>query len=276
MLATGKFAVGLGMVLCVAAVRGWAAQEPAPAAAAAAADAVVSPENLPRTIDMAELTFHGRKVRGRVIAETETTIHIEGLGGGTTGYPKKGAEDLRRFALKSSLYFEQRADVVHESVWTAGDPGVEAMTARRLYLRALTLTDTDEQTARLKRKMENLATLREQLHKEDLHREELRKAKAEADLVEKEKMLAEAKLKSLEQYDKAITQLQKEFLALHERNRVLATAIEELAEEAEDMADEIDDLDNNRTLIINLNRNYETLKGDVDRLRRLVTRSAND
>ena len=248
------------------------AEGAAPAGPAAEAEAPAAE----KTVKMAEFIFHGRKVRGAIVAEDNTTVHIRAPGGGTTGYPIKDAADLKRFTVTESEYAEERADSYYETAWEAADPAAALAQARGHYRQALALTTSAERAAPLNRKLDALATEVEERHKEALREQELKRAALETELIELERNLTRQKLKSLSEHEQAITQLQKTILALQERNQALLARIEDLKDDLEEVEEDVEDIEERnktyitRTVFIDLNRGQDELKDELEKLRKRI------
>ncbi|MHC4480433.1 MAG: hypothetical protein ACYS1C_05620 [Planctomycetota bacterium] len=227
-------------------------------------------------IQMAELALEGRRVRGRVVSESDVIIRVESPGSGVIGYHKDAVEDLRRFTLSARAYFEGIGDYYQGAAWEADDAPAAFRKARQAYLRALAHGEDEAQKSRLTSKLEAVAADREEWQREAMRREELEKIRHEKDLARLEKELTAERLAAIQRHEQQIEQLWQAVRDLDQHRQSVLAALDQMGHAIEELHEDVDHLRHRdrvfirSTVFLDLKRAHERLQREVDRLERMV------
>lgn len=229
-------------------------------------------------VQMVELVFDGRKVRGRIVLETDELMRIESVGGGIIGYGKDDRTQIRRFSIGRCAYYEEQGDYFRERAWKVEDAPTEFVKARQAYQQALAHAEVEEDRVRLEARLAGVASDRDEWQKEVMRKAEIDKARQEAELVRLEQELTRQKLTTLRRHENNIQQLRTTQAEMEQQMGRIIVLLEDLDRKFEDLEDDVHRLRYldrtfiTQTVFLDLKRSHVELERQVGRLERQTQR----
>ncbi len=267
------FAVACSMgALVLTAALGAAANTAGPVEPAAEEEAREPSETVP----MAEILVKDRRIRGRIVLETETSLRIDPPARSPVAYPLDSVQDIQRFTLPAHEYYEEVGDAWRDEAWEAQDPPEAFMRARRAYRKALERAPNAGDRERLRARLETIAAERDEWQQEALKEQQLRKAAHEADAARIEKELAQERLASVRRQEQVLEELKASLGQTEDRLRRLEYFAREVTREIEDLEKDIDRLYSRHrtyvrtTVFLDLKREHQEVEERLERLERAL------
>ncbi len=233
------------------------------------------------TVRMMELTLDSRRVKGRLVRETEETIRIESLGGGAIGYRKENIREVRRYSIPAADYYAMLGEHYQQKAWELEEAPTLFVKARQAYRKALESAEEDRR-ARFRRRLEALSEERKEWQEEALRRQRVEKAAQEAELARIEKELAEEKLATVRRHEEVIRGLQSTMREVGRQVEELYYLTDALERGLLNLEDDVEDLERRDSafitsrIFVDLRSSHKRLERKVDRLERKLRRREAD